>query len=74
MMFAAAARFGPPLPRPRPVGAGVGLTSLLFINDCDASFHLGLVSTERGRGPLIKEFSICIDNFECLFICPEIKF
>jgi len=32
IIFEAAARLGPPRPRPRPVGACVGVISLVFVN------------------------------------------
>lgn len=73
MMFAAAARFGPPLPRPRPVGACVGVISFVLTKDCDASFHLTSVAAKLEGGPLSEELAVLIDDFERLFICPEIK-
>ena len=75
MMFEAAALFGPPLPRPRPVGACAGGRSFVFTKDCDASFHLISVVAKLGRekGPLSEEFPIRIDDFERLFICPEVE-
>lgn len=48
IMFEAAARLGPPLPRPRPVG-GKGGGSLFFAKDWLASFHLKLEMLSREK-------------------------
>jgi len=86
IMLLAAARLGPPRPRPRPVG-GRGGGSLFFAKDWLASFHL-VVNTlnqrdirlqsegERGRGvvPLGEEFAVRVDDFEDFFVGPEIEF